>query len=63
MTKVQDVQLFTFNGEEVIDSRDVANMIGKSHAHLSRDIDRYIRDIDDREPNPILDRAHDHQYL
>ena len=57
MTKVQDIQLFTFNGEEVIDSRDVANMIGKSHAHLSRDIDRYIRDIDDHEPDPKLDSA------
>ena len=60
---MQDVQLFTFKGEEVIDSRDVANMIGKSHAHLSRDIDRYIRDIDDHEPDPKLDSALYHQYL
>lgn len=51
MTTMQDVQLFTFKGEEVIDSRDVANMIGKSHSHLSRDIAGYISDI---EENPKL---------
>ncbi len=31
--------------QQVIDSRDVAKMIGKSHAHLMRDISRYINDI------------------
>ena len=29
----------------VIDSRDVANMIGKTHKNLVRDIDRYINDL------------------
>lgn len=28
--------------QQVIDSRDVAKMIGKSHAHLMRDIHDYI---------------------
>ena len=54
---MQDVHLFTFNGTEVIDGRDVVSMIGKSHAHLNRDIDRYIRDIDDKEADPKLDSA------
>lgn len=38
----------------VIDSRDVAKMIGKSHAHLMRDIHDYINVL---EPNPKLDSA------
>lgn len=33
------------NDQEVMDSRDVAKMIGKTHAHLMRDISRYINDI------------------
>lgn len=33
------------NGQEVMDSRDVAKMINKTHAHLMRDIARYINDI------------------
>lgn len=33
------------NDREVMDSRDVAKMIGKTHAHLMRDISRYINDI------------------
>lgn len=31
--------------QQVIDSRDVAKMVGKSHAHLMRDIRDYIDDI------------------
>lgn len=38
----------------VIDSRDVAKMISKSHAHLMRDIHDYINVL---EPNPKLDSA------
>lgn len=33
------------NDQDVMDSRDVAKMIGKTHAHLMRDISRYINDI------------------
>ena len=42
------------NDQEVMDSRDVAKMIGKAHAHLMRDISRYINDM---EHNPKLDSA------
>lgn len=40
------------NDQDVMDSRDVAKMLGKTHAHLVRDIDRYINDLDQ---NPKLD--------
>lgn len=33
------------NNQEAMGSRDVAKMIGKTHAHLMRDISRYINDI------------------
>ncbi|MCH3922354.1 Rha family transcriptional regulator [Limosilactobacillus sp.] len=47
-------QLFNFHGQPTLDSREVAKMIGKNHAHLMRDIHRYINDIN---PNPKLDSA------
>ena len=47
-------QLFNFNGQPTLDSREVAEMIGKKHAHLMRDIHRYINDM---KPNPNLDPA------
>ena len=40
------------NDHEVMDSRDVAKMIGKIHRHLMRDIRRYINDL---EESPKLD--------
>lgn len=46
------MELLDFEGQSVLDSRDVAKMIGKTHAHLIRDIDGYIRDINQ---NPNLD--------
>ena len=42
------------SNQRVIDSRDVAKMVGKSHAHLMRDIHDYISDM---EHNPKLDSA------
>lgn len=42
---MHDIQLFNFNGQEVLDSRDVAKMIGKRHTDLLRSIDTYISDI------------------
>lgn len=42
------------NDQEVMDSRDVAKMVGKSHAHLMRDIYRYINDM---EMDPKLDSS------
>lgn len=41
------IQLFSFEGVDTLDSRDVANIIGKKHKELLRDIRRYIKDIDD----------------
>ena len=38
-------QLFNFNGQPTLDSREVAKMIGKSHKHLMRDIRQYIKDM------------------
>ena len=40
--------------QQVIDSRDVAKMIGKSHAHLMRDIHDYINVL---ELNSSLNQA------
>lgn len=45
-------QLKLINGKAVMNSRDVAKMIGKKHAHLMRDISRYISDL---EMDPKLD--------
>ena len=46
------MELLNFEGQDVLDSRDVAKMIGKTHAHLTRDIASYIKDINQ---NPNLD--------
>lgn len=51
------------NDREVMDSRDVAKMIGKRHRDLMRDIRRYISDLEesaklrsrDMEMDPKLD--------
>ena len=49
---MNEPQLLTFQGEPALDSREVAKMIGKRHAHLMRDIRCYINDM---EENPKLD--------
>ena len=41
------VQLLNFEGQSVLNSRDIAEMVGKRHDHLVRDIDRYIEDIEE----------------
>lgn len=41
-----------FKDQTVLDSRDVAKMVEKTHAHLTRDIAGYIKDI---STNPKLD--------
>lgn len=38
---MNDLQVIQNNGVEVVDSRAVAEMIGKQHAHLMRDIKGY----------------------
>ncbi len=39
---MNNLNVFNHNGAEVADSREVAEMIGKSHGHLLRDIGGYI---------------------
>lgn len=46
------MQIFSFEGRSVLDSRDIAQMIGKEHKHLMRDIRTYIADL---EESPNLD--------
>ena len=47
-----DEQLKLINGKAVMNSRNVAKMIDKNHAHLMRDIARYINDL---SADPKLD--------
>ncbi|MBS7688395.1 Rha family transcriptional regulator [Limosilactobacillus fermentum] len=49
-----EILIKQIDNQDVLDSRDAAKMIGKTHAHLMRDIDRYINDM---EPDPKLDSA------
>lgn len=41
------MELLNFEGQSVLDSRDVAEMIGKRHSNLMRDIDKYVSDLTD----------------
>lgn len=52
MSMNNPIKAFNFEGEQVIDSRDVAKMVGKLHRHLMRDIKHYIKVMED---SPILD--------
>lgn len=55
MQNVNKESVIRYVGEskqQVIDSRDVARMIGKTHRHLMRDIRGYINDMKD---SPKLD--------
>lgn len=38
-----ELKVFNFNEVDVVDSREVAEMVGKSHAHLMRDISGYAQ--------------------
>ena len=48
------VKLLDFEGKSVLDSRDVAKMIGKRHDNLVRDIDKYVKDINDSKESSKL---------
>lgn len=50
--QMDKISLLNFEGQDVLDSRDVAEMVGKTHAHLTRDIAGYVKDI---STNPNLD--------
>ncbi|MEC1876458.1 MULTISPECIES: Rha family transcriptional regulator [Bacillus] len=45
------LNLIEQNGQHFVDSRDVAEMVGKRHAHLVRDIENYLSVLDQ---NPKL---------
>ena len=47
---MNELKLVVENGKLVADSREVAEMIGKRHNHLVRDIDGYVEAIG-TEPN------------
>ena len=49
-----NLQVITYRGKLVTDSRDVAEAVGKTHAHLLRDISNYKEVLDQ---NPKLDSA------
>ena len=40
---MNELRVFAVNDVDVVDSRDVAEMVGKSHAHLMRDISGYVQ--------------------
>jgi len=39
---MKELTVFEHNHVDVVDSRQVAEMIGKTHAHLMRDIQGYV---------------------
>ena len=45
MKRMNELKLVVENGKLVADSREVADMVGKRHDHLVRDIDGYIEAI------------------
>jgi Rha family phage regulatory protein len=49
--RMNELTIINQNGQLLVDSRDVADMVGKNHAHLLRDIKGYI----DILTNPNLD--------
>jgi Rha family phage regulatory protein len=49
---MRDMKILNNNGQLLVDSRDVAEMIDKNHSHLLRDIEGYKNVIDQ---NPKLD--------
>jgi len=51
---MNNLTIIKHNRTFAVDSREVAEMVDKNHAHLLRDIQGYIGVLD---PNPILDSA------
>lgn len=60
---MKELKVLNHDGTLVVDSRDVANMIGKQHSHLMRDIQGYIQILESNaetlaaQQNPNLDSA------
>lgn len=40
---MKELQVINFNSVEVVDSREVAKLVEKRHTHLLRDIDGYVK--------------------
>ena len=51
---MKELKVLNHNGTLVVGSRDVANMIGKDHRHLMRDINSYIQ-IVEKEPETLTE--------
>ena len=51
---MKELKVLNHDGTLVVDSRDVANMIGKDHRHLMRDINSYIQ-IVEKEPETLTE--------
>lgn len=51
---MKELKVLNHNGTLVVDSRDVANMIGKDHRHLMRDVNSYIQ-IMEKEPETLTE--------
>ena len=43
---MQELQVITHNGVETVDSREVAEMVGRNHKELLRDIRNYAETIE-----------------
>lgn len=48
-----EMQIFSFEGQTVLDSRDVAEIIDKRHKNLMRDIDKYVSDLTSSNLSPL----------
>jgi len=49
---MNELHVTNYNGVEVVDSREVAQMVDKNHAHLLRDIRGYVEILEEaNEPN------------
>lgn len=49
------MELLNFEGKNVLDSRQIAEMVEKRHANLIRDIDKYVSDISTNSKLSSLD--------
>lgn len=55
--KMNNLIVQNVNGKLYVDSREVAEMVGKRHDHLIRDIKKYCEILSQNEMSPELGRA------
>ena len=53
---ISELTITNHNGTLVADSRDVAEIIGKNHKELLRDIKNYIQIMEKKTGNPYRNR-------